>query len=132
MSVPMSAPISVLAFHHVQVGCPEPLEDDLRRFYAALGFVEVPKPPALAARGGFWLRAPSGVELHVGREPGHRPSSKAHPALLVDDLARAVDLLRSVGAVVTDDDGELRPTYVRAQTTDPAGNRLELVARARD
>ncbi len=121
--------MSVLAFHHVQVGCPEELEDELRAFYARLGFVEVPKPPTLAARGGFWLRADSGVELHVGREPGHRPSTKAHPALLVDDLTDVVARLRAAGASVTDDDGELRPTYARAQTTDPAGNRLELVQR---
>jgi catechol 2,3-dioxygenase-like lactoylglutathione lyase family enzyme len=121
--------MGVLAFHHVQVGCPEESEDALRVFYGALGFVEVPKPPVLAARGGFWMRAPSGVELHVGREPDHRPSAKAHPALLVDDLAAVTEVLRATGAVIDEDDGELRPTYVRAQTRDPSGNRLELVQR---
>jgi catechol 2,3-dioxygenase-like lactoylglutathione lyase family enzyme len=121
--------MDVLAFHHVQVGCPEESEDALRAFYSALGFVEVAKPPVLAARGGFWMRAASGVELHVGREPTHRPSSKAHPALLVDDLAAATDALLATGAVIDADDGELRPSYARAQTRDPAGNRLELVQR---
>ena len=99
------------------------------RFYGALGFVEVPKPPVLAARGGFWMRAASGVELHVGREPDHRPSSKAHPAVLVDDLAAARTRSSRRVRSSTRTTASCGRRYTRAQTRDPAGNRLELVQR---
>ena len=52
---------------------------------SVLGMTEVPKPPALAARGGAWFRA-GALELHLGVEDDFRPARKAHPGLLVDDL----------------------------------------------
>ena len=72
--------------HHVQLACPAGSEAPLRAFYhGVLGLAEIPKPPALAARGGCWFRG-HGIELHLGVEEDFRPARKAHPGLLVRDL----------------------------------------------
>ena len=72
--------------HHVQLACPPGSEPALREFYGnVLGLDEIPKPPALAARGGCWFGG-HGVELHLGVEEGFRPARKAHPGLLVTGL----------------------------------------------
>jgi len=43
--------------HHVQLASPPGTESALRDFYTGvLGFAEIGKPPALAARGGAWFR----------------------------------------------------------------------------
>ena len=43
--------------HHVQLACPPDSEAASREFYGAvLGLAEIPKPPALARRGGCWFR----------------------------------------------------------------------------
>jgi catechol 2,3-dioxygenase-like lactoylglutathione lyase family enzyme len=113
------------AFHHVQIAAPAGSEDALRAFYAdALGMTEVPKPPALAARGGAWFRS-GDVELHLGIEPDFRPARKAHPGLLVADLDALVGRLERNGVPVQWD--EDLPGFRRCYVTDPNGNRLELL-----
>ena len=52
---------------------------------AALGLVEMPKPPALAERGGVWFGSES-IQLHLGVDPRFRPARKAHPAIRVESL----------------------------------------------
>ncbi|GEC06853.1 hypothetical protein SSP24_45080 [Streptomyces spinoverrucosus] len=43
----------ITAVDHVQLAAPPGCEDRLRAYYAdVLGTIEIPKPPALAARGG--------------------------------------------------------------------------------
>ena len=86
--------------HHVQLACPAGSENTLRDFYSGvLGFEEVAKPPALAARGGCWFRG-HGIELHLGVEHGFRPARKAHPGLLVHDVDAWAAWLRAAGAPV--------------------------------
>jgi catechol 2,3-dioxygenase-like lactoylglutathione lyase family enzyme len=117
--------VRLVGFDHVQLSMPPGGEDAARRFYgAALGLREVAKPAALASRGGCWFAGP-GVAIHLGAEPGFRPLAKAHPALLVDDLAAARETLAAAGVGVEEDDSGLglRRCYVR----DPFGNRIELV-----
>ena len=47
---------------------------------------ELPKPEAIRGRGGVWF--PAGEqELHVGVEEPFAPARKAHPGLVVGDLA---------------------------------------------
>ncbi len=115
----------VTGLDHVQVACPAGSEDDLRLFYVGvLGMRELPKPPALAARGGAWFGA-GPVRLHLGVEAEFRPARKAHPALLVDDLPALVRVLETAGHTVREDvalDG-----YARVHVDDPFGNRLELM-----
>jgi catechol 2,3-dioxygenase-like lactoylglutathione lyase family enzyme len=110
---------------HVQLAIPEGGEDAARAFYGALlGLPEVPKPPALAARGGCWFAAP-GVAIHLGVETPFTPARKAHVALLVDDLDGLRNRLATVGASITDDPADIGVR--RFHAVDPFGNRLEFV-----
>ena len=120
--------------HHVQLACPPGSETASREFYTGvLGLAEVPKPPALAGRGGAWFRGslhPDGTaELHLGVEEDFRPARKAHPGLLVagdgalDALAAR---LAAAGYAVTPDSGF--PGMRRFYSEDPHGNRLEFLA----
>jgi catechol 2,3-dioxygenase-like lactoylglutathione lyase family enzyme len=117
-------PVAILGIDHVQVAAPRGCEPEARAFYGGLlGLEELPKPEALRARGGCWFRA--GVdELHVGVEEPFAPARKAHPGLVVDDLADLTGRLRAEGIEVTPD--ETIPGVGRAYVADPFGNRLEL------
>ena len=115
----------IRGLHHVQLALPHGEEARARSFYGGLlGMTEVPKPAALAARGGVWFRSGS-AELHLGVEEPFRPARKAHPGLLTDDLDGVVTALRDAGVTVTPDD--LLPGFRRAHVDDPFGNRLELL-----
>jgi catechol 2,3-dioxygenase-like lactoylglutathione lyase family enzyme len=104
---------------------PRGREDEARAFYTAiLGFTELPKPEHLAKRGGAWFRAGS-AEIHLGVEDGFRAAKKAHPALLVDDLATMLVRCAAVGVEITAD--QPLPGYERAYVADPFGNRIELL-----
>jgi catechol 2,3-dioxygenase-like lactoylglutathione lyase family enzyme len=111
--------------HHVQLACPAGSEAALRAFYhGVLGLGEIPKPPALAARGGCWFRG-HGIELHLGVEEDFRPARKAHPGLLVRDLDAWADRLRAAGYPVRPD-GDF-PGMRRFYSEDCLGNRLEFL-----
>ena len=117
--------MAILAIEHVQLAMPPGREGEARAFYAGLlGIPEVPKPPELAKRGGAWFEN-GAVKIHLGVESEFRPARKAHPALLVRDLRGLVLRLREAGVDVVDD--EPLPGYDRVFTTDPFGNRLELL-----
>lgn len=118
--------MTVLALHHVQLAMPEGGEREAVAFYeGVLGLAEVPKPPAMAARGGCWFEE-GGVRVHLGVEADFRPARKAHPALVVDDLAAVLDRVRRHGAAVHEAD-RLDGFTARAFVDDPFGNRLELL-----
>jgi catechol 2,3-dioxygenase-like lactoylglutathione lyase family enzyme len=111
---------------HVQLAIPRGSEDECRRFYVGiLGLSEVPKPPALAARGGMWLRA-EGVEIHLGVEDDFRPAKKAHPAFVVANFDALVERLTASGVEIRWD--ESIPGTRRFHVSDNAGNRLEFIA----
>ncbi|WP_309622077.1 VOC family protein [Novosphingobium sp.] len=117
--------LRITGIEHVQLAMPPGGEDAARGFYAdLLGIAEVPKPPVLAARGGCWFESES-VKLHLGVEADFRPAKKAHPALLVDDLAGMLEALEAAGVAVAPDD----PVDGRARcyVSDPFGNRIELM-----
>src|SRR5205809_5298300 len=116
--------MAVTEIDHVQVAAPRDCEAEARAFYGGLlGLEELPKPEALRSRGGCWFRA-GAQELHVGVEEPFAPARKAHPGLVVDDLAALAERLRSRGIDVTPD--ETIPGVERAYVADPFGNRLEL------
>jgi catechol 2,3-dioxygenase-like lactoylglutathione lyase family enzyme len=110
---------------HVQLTAPAGSEDALRTYYAGtLGMTEIPKPPALAARGGCWFEAGS-VVLHLGVEEDFRPARKAHPGILVRGIDAFAARLTDAGAdVIWDED---LPGHRRFYSHDPAGNRLEFL-----
>lgn len=122
-----------MRLHHVQLAIPAGGEDVARRFYVdGLGLTEVDKPEPLRARGGLWLRE-RGVELHLGVEEPFRPARKAHPALLLDDVA-ALDAvgerLEGLGFEVDHGERETFPGHLRLHAFDGHGNRVELLAPA--
>lgn len=128
-----------MRLHHVQVSCPPDGEDAARRFYGeGLGLAEVPKPAALATRGGCWFRAYDAAvgvtaEVHVGVEDPLVPARKAHPALVVDDVAALDTLADRLEALDFTVDWTERHTfdgYERFHTRDGAGNRVEVLAPA--
>jgi catechol 2,3-dioxygenase-like lactoylglutathione lyase family enzyme len=119
--------VSLLGFDHVNLAIPVGAEDVARAFYGGvLGMREVPKPEAMAGRGGAWF-VDGPVTIHLSREDDFRPARKAHPALLVDDLAAMIARCEAAGA-------ELRRDvplagYERIHVFDPFGNRIELMQR---
>jgi catechol 2,3-dioxygenase-like lactoylglutathione lyase family enzyme len=115
----------LVGLHHMQLAAPAGSEPALRRFYGEVfGMTEVPKPPALAARGGAWFRS-GALELHLGVEDDFRPARKAHPGLLVDDLVAFAARLAEHGVEVEWDDRY--PGFRRCYVADPPGNRIELL-----
>lgn len=120
--------MKILAIDHVQIAIPPGREERARRFYAGvLGFDEIPKPPELAERGGFWLQA-GDVRLHLGVESDFHPARKAHPAFVVDDLDEWVEKVQLAG-YETDTSQPPLDGYKRAHIFDPFGNRIELMER---
>jgi catechol 2,3-dioxygenase-like lactoylglutathione lyase family enzyme len=114
----------IRGYDHVQVAIPAGGEDTARAFYGdLLGMAELPKPPALAARGGCWFESGAAV-LHLGVEAPFTPARKAHPAFLVDDLDALAGRLAGAGLHCVRGDGEI-PGVRRIHTYDPFGNRLE-------
>ncbi|MDT0395298.1 MULTISPECIES: VOC family protein [Streptomyces] len=113
------------AVDHVQLAAPPGSEERLRAYYVdVLGMAEVPKPPALAARGGCWFEA-GAVRLHLGIEADFRPAGKAHPGLLVTGIEAYAARLTALGAPVAWDTA--LPDRKRFYSEDPAGNRLEFL-----
>ena len=121
-----------MRLHHVQVACPPGGEDGARRFYGeGLGLTEVEKPAALRARGGAWFRSAQGAEVHVGVEDPFVPARKAHPALLVADVAELEAVGERLEGLGFEVDWSQRHTfdgYERLHTFDSHGNRVELLS----
>jgi catechol 2,3-dioxygenase-like lactoylglutathione lyase family enzyme len=120
--------VPAIALHHVQVAIPRGEEDRARAFYGGvLGLIEIPKPANQRERGGLWYRV-GALELHIGVEDDFRPAKKAHPALLVDDLAAVVALTEAAGHPPKPD-ALVIEGYDRVFVSDPFGNRIELLQR---
>lgn len=115
----------VEGLHHVQLAMPAGGEPRAREFYQGLlGIPEVPKPAAMAARGGCWFeRGP--LRVHLGIEAEFQPARKAHPAFVVKDLPALVTRLRAAKHECRED-RELGG-YDRIFVADPFGNRIELL-----
>lgn len=122
-----------MRLHHVQLACPPGGEETARRFWVqGLGLREIPKPAALAARGGAWFRAgDGGLEVHVGVEDPFVPARKAHPAVVVDDVTHLEGLVARLAAGGHEVDWSERhtfPGHQRCHARDGHGNRVELLA----
>jgi catechol 2,3-dioxygenase-like lactoylglutathione lyase family enzyme len=115
----------IVGIDHVQLAMPAGGEDAARRFYGdVLGFEEIPKPAALAGRGGAWFRSGE-VQLHLGVEADFRPACKAHPALRVEGLTSLIARCVDAGYPVERD--VPLPGVNRVHVSDPFGNRIELI-----
>ena len=114
--------MTVLRIDHVQLSIPPGGEAKARAFYIdVLGFHEVPKPEPMRARGGMWFAE----GIHLGIEPDMRPLVKAHPALVVSDLAALEARLVAAGCAFKAADDQ--PGVRRGHCWDPFGNRIELI-----
>jgi catechol 2,3-dioxygenase-like lactoylglutathione lyase family enzyme len=110
---------------HVQFAIPAGGEEQCRVFWnEILGLAEIPKPPALAPRGGCWFEGP-GFQVHLGVEPDFRPARKAHPGFEVRGLTELSERLAAHGYAVTWSDEV--PGQDRFHTADPFGNRIEFL-----
>jgi len=106
-------------------------EDKARQFYGGLlKLREIPKPAALAERGGTWFQC-GAVQVHLGVEADFRPARKAHPALLVEGLEALISAVQAAGHE-TDRSQPPLDGYSRAHIFDPFGNRIELMERLDD
>jgi hypothetical protein len=114
----------ITALDHVQLAMPRGQEKAARSFYAGLlAMTELPKPPALARRGGCWFTSGTAV-VHLGVEDPFSPAHKAHPGFGVDHLEALQALLTSAGHDCVRADGEVAGLR-RFHTHDCFGNRLE-------
>jgi catechol 2,3-dioxygenase-like lactoylglutathione lyase family enzyme len=114
---------------HLQLAMPRGREDEARSFYGrVLGLEEIPKPEALAGRGGVWFALPGGQQLHLGVEEPFRAAAKAHPAFVSGNLDEAARVLAEAGFSV-EWDNALAPRK-RFYSTDAFGNRLEFLEKA--
>jgi catechol 2,3-dioxygenase-like lactoylglutathione lyase family enzyme len=98
------------------------------RFYdEAVGLERIERPASMGGVGA-WFRAGS-QELHVSEYEDFAPAAKAHPAFELDgtELDALAERLAAVGAEVRWD--ERLPGARRFYSFDPAGNRLEFLAR---
>jgi len=121
----------ILAIHHAQITIPHGAEKEARAFYCGLlGLKEIPKPEALAGRGGLWLEV-GDLQVHVGTEDHvGRPNTKAHVAYLVDDLEGWRSTLTASGVAILE--GMSIPLYRRFEFRDPFGNRVEFLQKEAD
>jgi len=112
--------------HHVQIAMPPDEEDAGLRFYGEiLGLERIPKPDALAPRGGLWFKLGE-RQVHLGvEENDFHPAHKAHPAFVVSGLDALRTKLEHAGHRI-DEDVQLEG-YRRFHVRDPFGNRLELI-----
>lgn len=117
--------MKVLQIDHVQLAMPPGNEERARGFYRdVLGMKEIPKPEALAGRGGCWFASGAAL-VHLGVEEDFRPAKKAHPALVVEGLNEILAKCKAAGLPFKPDaeiDGRRRE-----HVFDPFGNRLELI-----
>jgi catechol 2,3-dioxygenase-like lactoylglutathione lyase family enzyme len=102
-------------------------DEEARAFYEGpLGVPEIPKPEALAVRGGCWFQSDA-VQIHLGVTPEFIPAQKAHPAFLVSDLQALGERLAAAGRPLTSDTPI--PCYERLFVADPFGRRIEFMQR---
>lgn len=115
----------VVGIDHVQLAMPHGGEAKARAFYTeVLGMIETPKPAHLAVSGGCWFEG-GGARVHLGVEQLFTPALKAHPALLVDNLAALI--VRLEAAETPFAPGRPLAGYRRGDIRDPFGNRIELM-----
>jgi catechol 2,3-dioxygenase-like lactoylglutathione lyase family enzyme len=110
---------------HVLLAMPPGRESEARNFYQGiLGIPEAVKPNDLAARGGCWFEDGE-LKIHLGVEKNFAPARKAHPALLVENLAALTATLVKAGVPISHD--QPLEGYDRIFVHDPFGNRIELM-----
>lgn len=118
-----------IRLHHIQLAMPNGGEDEAVAFYSGiLGLKRIPKPEHLEQRGGVWFSVGDGHQLHLGVEEPFVPAKKAHPAFEIASLDAIRLALEATGAEVVLD--EPLEGFDRFYTSDPFGNRIEILSRS--
>jgi catechol 2,3-dioxygenase-like lactoylglutathione lyase family enzyme len=112
--------------HHVNVTVPVGRSKPIAAFYRdVLGLQTISRPDG--ERAGAWLEMDDGTQLHLSeREGGPHPDQ--HFAVMVDDLSAVRVRLGECGAGFQPAEDVFK-TGGRGFTYDPAGNRIELIAK---
>ncbi|MEY2449340.1 MAG: hypothetical protein QOH79_2816 [Acidimicrobiaceae bacterium] len=112
--------------HHVNITVPPGRSQPIAAFYRdVLGFQGISRPDG--ERAGVWLEMDDGTQLHLSEREG-APHPDQHFAVMVDDLSAVRVRLGEVGAAFQTADDVFK-TGGRGFTYDPAGNRIELIAK---
>jgi hypothetical protein len=116
----------ITGIDHVQLAMPAGKEDIAREFYAR-NARHPRSPEAAGARQARWrmVRIRARSRFTSASRRTFAPRAKAHPALLVQDLATLVATLRSKGHEIVPADGV--EGWYRVHVFDPFGNRIELM-----
>jgi hypothetical protein len=124
--------MEILGYDHVQLAMPAGGEERAVAFFEGLlGLRVVPKPQPLASRGGCWFEG-DGIKLHLGVEADFRPARKAHPALVVDDLATLVEILEGAGFEVRSGDEVRAASNASSTIRSATGSSSSAVPEARN
>lgn len=118
--------MTIQGLHHMQFTVPPADVDKAREFYCGLlGLPEIEKPDVLKSSGGFWLKL-GNLDIHISVQAAvERSLLSNHPAFLVDDLAAWREQLTDYGLIIKE--SIQFAGYVRFETRDPFGNRLEFI-----
>ena len=109
---------------HVQLPMPPGGEDEADAFYRdLLGLTPVAKPENLAVRGGRWYGV-GALQIHLGVDPAHAPSTTAHVCFVTHDYDALHRRLVDEGCAPVVD--TRLATIQRFYCTDPFGNRIEI------
>ena len=112
--------------HHVNVTVPVGRSQPIAAFYRdVLGLTSITRPDN--ERVGAWLEMDDGTQLHLSERSG-APHPEQHFAVVVDDLSAVRVRLGEAGAGFQPADDVFK-TGGRGFTYDPAGNRIELIAK---
>jgi len=113
-----------VGFHHVLLSVPDDQVVEAHRYYEEdLGFQPLTVAPEIGGGTSLWWYDCGASQLHVALEKDFRAIQRAHPAILVDNIAALGAKLERLGHEVRWDDHY--PGLRRFYTRDPFGNRLE-------
>jgi catechol 2,3-dioxygenase-like lactoylglutathione lyase family enzyme len=116
----------MIRLHHVNLTVPPGRSKPIAAFYRdVLGFTSIARPDN--ERSGAWLQMDDGTQLHLSEREG-AAHPEQHFALMVDDLSAVRVRLGEAGAGFQPAD-DVFQTGGRGFTYDPAGNRIELIAK---
>lgn len=117
----------IVGIDHLQMAMPAGGEFLARKFYGTLlGLPELGKAISPATGGTVHFQCGS-LQLHLIPDAGFRAGKKNCLALMVHDLVYYLAVLTTSGYAITF--APAAPGHIRAVTTDPFGNRIELMGR---